>query len=194
VTGFRPMCCRRPSSHHSPASSPTRTLLRGAIERHRGRRLLPDRTTKISSARSRRRFARPRRSSAISLRLRQDGARGAVREACPQAGREFRGVAHPPQRTARHHRRPRIATGHRMLGTLELLREEVAHLLDPSIDASVHKIMLKRFVQEIRIEGRQSILPLFRIPQDRVRVVKGLVPAAGLEPATKGLRVPCSTN
>jgi hypothetical protein len=55
---------------------------------------------------------------------------------------------------------------------LELLQEEVAHLLDPSIDASVRKTMLKRFVQEIRIEGRHSILPLFRIPEDRVGLRK----------------------
>ena len=65
---------------------------------------------------------------------------------------------------------------------LELLREEVAHILDPEVDAAARKVILKRFVQEIRIEGRHSILPLFKIPEDRVRLADGLVPARGVEP------------
>jgi len=65
---------------------------------------------------------------------------------------------------------------------LELLQEEVAHVFDPSVDAAARKVTLKRFVHEIRIEGRHSILPLFHIPEDRVRLADGLVPARGVEP------------
>lgn len=57
-------------------------------------------------------------------------------------------------------------------------------------DAMLHgtpgqrKALLKELVVEVRVEGRDSIIPTFRLPTTSVRVTEAVVVGGGLEPST----------
>ena len=55
------------------------------------------------------------------------------------------------------------------------------------------KELLRLLVKEIRVHDRRRIIPTYRIPA-AVRAIPPKVGRAGLEPATLGLKVPCSTS
>ena len=46
------------------------------------------------------------------------------------------------------------------------------------------KALLKELVVEVRVEGRDSIIPTFRLPTTSVRVTEAVVVGGGLEPST----------
>jgi site-specific DNA recombinase len=55
------------------------------------------------------------------------------------------------------------------------------------------KELLRLLVKEIRVHNRRRIVPIYRVPA-AVRAMPSKVGRAGLEPATLGLKVPCSTS
>ena len=55
------------------------------------------------------------------------------------------------------------------------------------------KELLRLLVKEIRVHNRRRIVPTYRVPA-AVRAIPPKVGRAGIEPATLGLKVPCSTN
>ena len=74
---------------------------------------------------------------------------------------------------------------------LAALRDQVANALaDGSVPA--RKALLQSLVHEIRVDGRDHVVPWFRVPggaEPKVRAVGGWAPPAGFEPAWNGLEV-----
>jgi site-specific DNA recombinase len=62
----------------------------------------------------------------------------------------------------------------------------------PAIEPSQRKHLIQQLVATIEIRDRDWIQPTLRLPT--VRIQGGSVGRAGIEPATLGLRVPCSTS
>ncbi len=56
------------------------------------------------------------------------------------------------------------------------------------------KALLQELVAEIRVESRESITPIFRVPQSTVRLLNGVVGRRGLEPRTSALSARRSTS
>ena len=69
------------------------------------------------------------------------------------------------------------------------MRQHIEHALtDGSIPAC--KALLQALVHEIRVEGRDRVVPWFRVPggaEPKVRALGGWAPPGGLEPPTHGL-------
>jgi hypothetical protein len=49
------------------------------------------------------------------------------------------------------------------------------------------KALLKELIVEVRVEGRDSIIPTFRLPATPVRVTETVVGRGGLEPPTSAV-------
>ncbi len=67
-----------------------------------------------------------------------------------------------------------------------------AHIDDALANGATpaRKALMQALVHEVRTKGRDKIVPWFRVRGDepkKVRVLGGLAPPAGLEPATHGL-------
>jgi site-specific DNA recombinase len=56
------------------------------------------------------------------------------------------------------------------------------------------KALLRLLIQELRVDGRARIQPTYRLITPEVCATSEKVGRAGIEPATLGLRVPCSTS
>jgi site-specific DNA recombinase len=56
------------------------------------------------------------------------------------------------------------------------------------------KALLRLLIKELRVNGRSEILPTYRILIPEVCATTSSVGRAGIEPATLGLKVPCSTD
>jgi site-specific DNA recombinase len=56
------------------------------------------------------------------------------------------------------------------------------------------KALLRLLIKELRVNGRSEILPTYRVVTPEVCATTSSVGRAGIEPATLGLRVPCSTS
>ncbi len=69
---------------------------------------------------------------------------------------------------------------------IAVMRRHIEHALtDGSVPA--RKALLQAFVHEIRVEGRDRVVPWFRVPggaEPKVRTLARSAPPAGLEPAT----------
>ena len=56
------------------------------------------------------------------------------------------------------------------------------------------KALLRLLIKELRVNGRSEILPTYRVVTPEVCATPSSVGRAGIEPATLGLKVPCSTD
>ncbi len=56
------------------------------------------------------------------------------------------------------------------------------------------KALLRLLIDELRVNGRREILPTYRLVTPAVCAMSEKVGRAGIEPATLGLKVPCSTS
>ena len=56
------------------------------------------------------------------------------------------------------------------------------------------KALLRLLIDELRVNSRAEILPTYRLTTPEVCAMSEKVGRAGIEPATLGLRVPCSTS
>ena len=56
------------------------------------------------------------------------------------------------------------------------------------------KALLRLLIKELRVNGRSEILPTYRVVAPEVCATPSSVGRAGIEPATLGLKVPCSTD
>ena len=73
----------------------------------------------------------------------------------------------------------------------------VADLLEDVIaeaDPQKAKALLRLLIDDLRVNSRAEILPTYRLVTPAVCAVSEKVGRAGIEPATLGLRVPCSTS
>jgi site-specific DNA recombinase len=61
-------------------------------------------------------------------------------------------------------------------------------------DPQKAKALLRLLVDELRVNGRAEILPTYRLVTPEVCAMSEKVGRAGIEPATLGLKVPCSTD
>ena len=69
------------------------------------------------------------------------------------------------------------------------MRRHIAHALTTGA-VPARKALLQALVHEIRVEGRDRVVPWFRVPggaDPKVRALGGWAPPAGLEPATRRL-------
>ena len=69
------------------------------------------------------------------------------------------------------------------------MRRHIAQALTEGA-VPARKALLQALVQEIRVEGRDRVVPWFRVPgsaDPKVRALARSAPPAGLEPATHGL-------
>ncbi len=74
---------------------------------------------------------------------------------------------------------------------------EVADLLEGVLaeaDPQKAKPLLRLLIDELRVNGRAEILPTYRLITPTACAMSERVGRAGIEPATLGLKVPCSTN
>ncbi len=61
-------------------------------------------------------------------------------------------------------------------------------------DPQKAKALLQLLIDELRVNSRAEILPTYRLVTPEVCAMSEKVGRAGIEPATLGLKVPCSTN
>jgi hypothetical protein len=74
---------------------------------------------------------------------------------------------------------------------------EVADLVEEVIaeaDPQKTKPLLQLLIDGLRVNSRAEILPTYRLVTPAVCAMSEKVGRAGIEPATLGLKVPCSTN
>ena len=105
---------------------------------------------------------------------------------------------------------PRLSALSEKLGQLQGRRAELLAMIEPEAPASIgalqlqqvrteaerilsdgplpqRKALLQELVAEIRVEGRDSITPVFRVPDPPVRVLDRVVGRGGLEPPTSAV-------
>ena len=74
---------------------------------------------------------------------------------------------------------------------------EIANVLEAVAsegDPRKAKALLQLLIEELRVNSRAEILPTYRLVTPEVCAMSEKVGRAGIEPATLGLKVPCSTN
>ena len=76
-------------------------------------------------------------------------------------------------------------------------RRAVADHLEATIETvepRQAKALLRLLIKDLRVNARSEILPTYRVVTPAVCALPSSVGRAGIEPATLGLRVPCSTS
>ena len=112
---------------------------------------------------------------------------------------------------------PRLAALSEKLGQLRTRRAEPSAMVEPDVAVLLsrpqlaqvraeadrifsegalpqRKALLQELVAEIRVDGRDSITPVFRVPETTVRLLDGVVGRCGLEPHTSALSARRSTS
>ena len=99
-------------------------------------------------------------------------------------------------RFTRDELREALTSGHIPAPTpdeLHMIRSEIARALSQD-DGAAQKRLVQKIVHDIRIEGRDHIIPTFRVPvptqdaeEHQVRAMGGLVGVTGLEPVTSAV-------
>ena len=72
------------------------------------------------------------------------------------------------------------------------VQAEVGRIVAGEDAFPLRKALLRLYVEEVRIEGKHSIYPVFRVPADPVRLMSGLVEPGGIEPPTSCM--PCKRS
>jgi hypothetical protein len=67
------------------------------------------------------------------------------------------------------------------------VQAEVGRIVSGDDAFPLRKALLRLYVEEVQIEGKHSIYPVFRVPADPVRLMSGLVGASGIEPETSAM-------
>jgi site-specific DNA recombinase len=70
---------------------------------------------------------------------------------------------------------------------IEAVQADVQRLVAGEDDFTTRKALLRVFVEQIRVEAKTSIYPVFRVPATPVRLMSGLVGASGIEPETSAM-------
>jgi hypothetical protein len=74
------------------------------------------------------------------------------------------------------------------------VQAEVGRIVAGEDAFPLRKALLRLYVEEVRIESKHSIYPVFRVPADAVRLISGLVEAPGIEPGSEAASRETSTS